>query len=400
MRGLTRFSESLTAPMWGFFAAFRKHGIEFITPRHEACAMHMAGAYARLTGRLGVAIASNGPGVANALPGVAVENGEGNRVMLITSTRRMAIGYPDRGGAFQYFNQVGTIKAMSKWSGVAPSFERIPEFMKRGFRKSYQGRPGVVHVEIPENVFNGKGNMGAFPEPKNYRRLEPIAPAPEQVAAAAKMLAGASLPLIHAGSGVIHAGASEELQQLAELLHAPVCSSWGGRGALPEQHELAIPMIYAGLTDQVRNEADVVLALGTRFGETDWWGKAPNWAQPPEQRLIQVDVDEEILGLNKPTELAVLADAKVFLRALIAELEGRKKGMRRKARREVGGPLWRGQAQAAAPSSTSRSRTSAIRWSPRTWRTPASPFSMTMRCTWPMAATRRSGASSSTRRAW
>jgi len=319
----------------GLYAAFRKLGIELITPRHEACAMHMAGAYARLTGKLGVAIASNGPGVANVLPGVAVENGEGNRVLLITSTRRLAIGYPDRGGAYQYFNQVGVIKPMAKWSGTASSFARIPELMKRAFRKSFQGRPGVVHVEIPENLFNGKDRMGALPEPKSYRRLEPIAPSPEQVARAADLLADAELPLIHAGSGVTHAGAFDELRRVAELLHAPVCTSWGGRGALPEHLDLAVPMVYVDLNDRVRNEADVLLAVGSRFGETDWWGKAPNWAQPPKQRLIQVDVDEEILGLNKPAEMMVLADAKVFLRELYEALEPRKDRMPLEARRQA-----------------------------------------------------------------
>ncbi len=319
----------------GLYAAFRKHGIDLITPRHEACAMHMAGAYARLTGKLGVAIASNGPGVANVLPGVAVENGEGNRVLLLTSTRRPNIAYPDRGGTYQYFNQVGVIKPMAKWSGAVSSFGRIPELMKRAFRKSFHGRPGVVHVDIPENFFNGKGEIGPLPAPKSYRRSDPIAPSAAHVDQAADLLAGAALPLIHAGSGVTHGQAFEELRRVAELLHAPVCTSWGGRGALSEEHELALPMVYVDLNDRVRNDADVVLALGTRFGETDWWGKAPNWAQPPKQKLIQVDIDEELLGLNKPAELVVLADAKVFLRELAEALEARKESMPLEGRRQA-----------------------------------------------------------------
>ena len=319
----------------GLYASFRKHGIELITPRHESCAMHMAGAYARLTGKLGVAIASNGPGVANVLPGVAVENGEGNRVLLITSTRRPTISYPDRGGTYQYFNQTGVIKPMSKWSGAVSSFARIPEFMKRAFRKSYQGRPGVVHVDIPENFFNNKDEIGALPAPQSYRRTAPITPSAALVEAAADLLANAALPLIHAGSGVTHAQAYEELQRVAELLHAPVCTSWGGRGALPERHELALPMVYVDLNDRVRNEADVLLAIGTRFGETDWWGKAPNWAQPPRQKLIQVDVDEEILGQNKPAEIAILSDAKVFLHELAEALEARKGTMPLEDRRKA-----------------------------------------------------------------
>ena len=262
----------------GLYAAFRKLGIELITPRHEACAMHMAGAYARLTGKLGVAIASNGPGVANVLPGVAVENGEGNRVLLITSTRRVGIGYPDRGGAYQYFNQVGVIKPMAKWSGAVPSFGRIPEMMKRAFRKSFHGRPGVVHVDIPESLFNGKDDMPALPtEPKAYRRVDPITPSADQVERAAAMLAEAKLPLIHAGSGVLYADAFGDLRRVAEALHAPVTTSWGGRGALPEQHDLAIPMPYVDLNDRVRNEADVVLALGSLVGWPGTLGFTAHW---------------------------------------------------------------------------------------------------------------------------
>ncbi|MCB1160597.1 MAG: thiamine pyrophosphate-binding protein, partial [Leptospiraceae bacterium] len=91
---------------FGFYSNLRKYGIEIITPRHETSAVHMAGTYARMTGKLGVCMASNGPGVANALPGVAVENAEGNRVLLITSKRRLQISQPDRGGTYQWFDQV------------------------------------------------------------------------------------------------------------------------------------------------------------------------------------------------------------------------------------------------------------------------------------------------------
>ena len=147
---------------FGLYSNFQTHGIELITPRHEATAAHMAGAYARLTGKLGVCIASNGPGVANVLAGVAVENAEGNRVLLITSSRRTGITYPDRGGAYQYFNQVAVIKPMAKWSGSASSFDRIPELMRRALRMCYKGRPGVVHLDVPEDLMNGKDKMSGL----------------------------------------------------------------------------------------------------------------------------------------------------------------------------------------------------------------------------------------------
>ncbi len=309
---------------FGLYSNFGKHGIELITPRHEASAAHMAGAYARLTGKLGVCIASNGPGVANILPGVATENGEGHRVLLITSCRREGIGYPDRGGTFQYFDQVAVTRPMTKWSGAVPSRERLPELMHRALRIAWRGRPGVVHVDIPESILNGKGKLDpkALREPSRYRRTAPIEPAAGEVERAAELLLAARRPILHAGTGVVHAGAWAELREVAELLTAPVTTSWGGRGALPETSPHAVPMIHIELVNQVRNDADLVLALGSRIGETDWWGKPPNWAPADRQRMIQVDVDEEILGLNKAVDLAVLGDAKLFLARLRDHLAG------------------------------------------------------------------------------
>lgn len=324
---------------FGLYSTLRNYDIELISPRHEACAVHMAGAYARISGKLGVCIASNGPGVANALAGVATENAEGNRVLLITSTRRVGIGYPDRGGTFQYFNQVGTIKPMAKWSGVALYPQRIPELMRRALRLSFHGRPGVVHLDVPEDLINGKMEAPDFWPPERYRRTRPVAPSPQDVEEAAALLAQARFPVVHAGSGVIHAQAFEELRALAERLHAPVTTSWGGRSSLPENHELAFPMIHVDINKALHNTADVVLVLGSRLGETDWWGKPPYWASPEDQKVIQVDIDDQILGLNKPVDLAVHADLRLFLQHLLEalddarmDLEERRKQVERFAR--------------------------------------------------------------------
>ncbi len=316
-------------------AGFKDLGIEIITPRHEANAAHMAGAYARLTGKLGVCMASNGPGVANILPGVAVENGEGNRVLLITSSRRSGITYPDRGGTYQCFDQVGVIGAMSKWSRSVGSFDRIPELLRRALCKCWLGRPGVVHLDVPENLINGECPGVPILKPEQYRRVEPIRPSPDQVVEAARMLAAARMPLIHAGTGIIHAGAFEELARLADLLHAPVTTSWSARGVLPETSDLAWPMIHVKAVNHVRNEADLVLCLGSELGETDWWGKAPYWAKPEDQKLIQVDIDEEKLGRNRPADLNILADVKVFMTALADQLESMKSSMPIEARRSA-----------------------------------------------------------------
>ncbi|HMM87336.1 thiamine pyrophosphate-binding protein [Azohydromonas sp.] len=308
---------------FGFYEALNRLGIDIVTPRHETCAAHMAGAYARLTGRLGVCMASNGPGVANLLPGLVVEQAEGNRVLAITSARRPQIMYPDRGGAYQCFDQAGVIGRIAKWSAAASSYDRVPELARKALRACWDGRPGVVHLDVPETVMNGSFEPLPHWAPNQYRRTEPLTPRPDQVAQAADRLLAAAAPMIHVGSGVVHAQAFDALAAVADALHAPVTTSWAARGALPETSALAIPMPHVELNHRVRNEADTVLVVGSRIGETDWWGKPPYWRHASEQYTVQVDVDAEMLGLNKPADLAIQADARVFLEALAQALAGR-----------------------------------------------------------------------------
>ncbi len=318
---------------FGFYEALHRLGIEIVTPRHETCAAHMAGTYARLTGKLGVCMASNGPGVANLLPGLVVEQADGNRVLAITSARRPSIMYPDRGGSYQCFDQSGVIGKIAKWSAAVSSFDRVPELVRKALRKSYEGRPGVVHVDVPETIMNGKVKADvAFWAPHQYRHMDPVTPTAEQIARAAEILIAAEAPMIHAGSGIIHAGAFAALRRVAELLHAPLTTSWAARGLMTEDSPLSITMPHVKLNHKVRNDADVVLIIGTRVGETDWWGKPPYWRNPSEQKTIQVDIDGDMIGLNKPADLAILADAKRFLELLGDELERRKAEIRLEGR--------------------------------------------------------------------
>ena len=307
---------------FGMYSTFAANGIRLLTPRHETSAVHMAAAYARVTGKLGVCMASNGPGVANALPGVAVENTEGNRVLLITSSRRHAIVEPDRGGSFQCFPQQQVIAAMAKYSVHVPSADRIAELTRRALRACFTGRPGVVHLDIPEDLMNASlaENPGWFRAPETYRGVGTFAPRAEEVRRAAEILRAARQPLLHAGSGIIHAGAFDELLAVAERLGAPISTSWAARAVVDERHPLSVPMIYLDAVAKARNEADAVLVLGSRLGETDWWGKAPYWAPASQQQLIQVDLDPDTLGNIRPAQVAAQADVGEFLRALLVEL--------------------------------------------------------------------------------
>ena len=211
---------------------------------------------------------------------------------------------------------------LTKWSGAVPSFDRLPELFRRAARISWSGRPGVVHLDVPETVMNGVFDAEGVDlrPPAAYRRTEPVEATTSQVTRAAELLRNAERPHIHAGSGVLHAQASSALKDVAEALGTPVTTSWAARGALADEHEQLLPIWAMAPINKARSEADVVLVLGSRLGETDWWGKPPYWGKPGEQKMIQVDIDDEILGLNKATELAVLADADAFLTALASEL--------------------------------------------------------------------------------
>ena len=324
LEGVEKVFGIIDGTYFGLYSNFKKYGIELVSPRHETTAAHMAGAYARVTGKLGVCIASNGPGVANMLSGVCVEECEGNRVLLITSARRHQIIKPDRGGSYQTFDQTGVIGAMSKYSVTVPAPERLIEISRQAFRKCYSDRPGVVHLDIPENFMNGKFqfNESDFISPERYRSVDAIAPASHLVDKAVDMLLSAKMPIIHAGSGVIHANAYEELELIANTLHMPVTTSWAARGALCEKNSLSVPMIYIETNNELRRDADCVLVLGSRISETDWWGKMPHWGNGTQQ-WIQVDIDQNFIGRNRPVDLGIVGDVKVFMREVYSRIKAR-----------------------------------------------------------------------------
>jgi acetolactate synthase I/II/III large subunit len=213
---------------------------------------------------------------------------------------------------------------MTKWACAVPSADRLAELFRRALRESFTGRPGVVHIDVPESVMNGTYDVNPawFRAPSTYRLVEPLQPAPSQVERAAELLLAAQRPLIHAGSGVLWAGATDELREVASLLGAAVTTSWAARAAIDERFDWAVPMPFLDAVNQARTGSDVALVLGSRLGETDWWGKAPYWGRPDAQALIHVDIDPAVIGNNRPADLGIQADVKAFLTALLARLRG------------------------------------------------------------------------------
>jgi acetolactate synthase-1/2/3 large subunit len=294
-------------------------GLQFVMTRHEQAAAHIADAYARVTGRPGVCLGTVGPGAADLVPGVYAAWADSIPMVVLTAQNQSWKSYPER-GSMQSLDQIGLFAPITKWSARITHWQRIPELVQRAFRVAVSGRPRPVHLDLHVDALMATGDEQdlAFPpaRPACYRPdAGPTAP-PELVEQAARLLVEAQRPLLHPGGGVLRSGAWDELRALAEYLSAPVTSSMGACGALPEDHPLClIAGGYGALGAQAM--ADVVLLVGGRLGDVDFWGQPPFWGEPGEQTLIQIDIEPENIALNRPVDLALVGDAKAVLRALL-----------------------------------------------------------------------------------
>jgi acetolactate synthase-1/2/3 large subunit len=294
-------------------------GLRFVTTRHEQAAAHMADAYARVTGKPGVCIGTVGPGAADLVPGVYAAWADSIPLIVLTAQNQTWKSYPER-GSMQSLDQIGLFEPITKWSTRVTHWERIPELVQRAFRVALSGRPRPVHLDLHVDVLVATGDeesLGYRPtSPSHYRpdRL-PVAQA-ELIERAAQMLVEAERPLIHPGGGALRSGAWEEVRELVEYLAAPVTTSQGACGVLPEDHPLClIPGGYGALGAQAM--ADLVLLVGGRLGDVDFWGQPPFWGEPDEQKLVQIDIDPENMALNRSVDLSLIGDAKATLHALV-----------------------------------------------------------------------------------
>ena len=300
-------------------------GLDFIMTRHEQAAAHMADAYARITGQPGVCMGTVGPGAADLVPGVYAAWADSIPLVVLTAQNQTWKSYPER-GSMQSLDQVDLFRPITKWQARVTHWQRIPELVQRAFRVALSGRPRPVHLDLHVDVLVATGDESILTfsplPPERYRPVRgPVAP-PELIEEAARMLVEAQRPLIHPGGGVLRAGAWEEVRELAEYLSAPVTTSIGASGVLPEDHPLClIAGGYGALGAQAM--ADLVLLVGGRLGDVDFWGQPPFWGEPDEQKLIQIDVEPENVGLNRPVDLALVGDAKATLRALVEAVKRR-----------------------------------------------------------------------------
>ena len=297
---------------------FPAAGIEFVPVAHEQGAIHMADGYARASGRHGVCIAQNGPGVTNFVTGVAAAYWAHSPVVFITpETGSMSLGL----GGFQETEQLPIFSKITKYQGHVNNPKRMAEIAARCFDRAML-EMGPTQLNIPRDFFYGEIEATISPPIR-------IAHGPGcsmALDAAAATLATARFPVILAGGGVIMSGGTAEAVALADLLGAPVCNSYLHNDSFPASHALAVGALgYQGSKAAMKliAQADVVLALGTRLGP---FGTLPQhgldyW--PKQAKIIQIDTDPRVLGLVKPISVGIHGDARAAAAALLERLKGR-----------------------------------------------------------------------------
>ncbi|TDD84027.1 thiamine pyrophosphate-binding protein [Actinomadura rubrisoli] len=292
--------------------AVRRHGgITVVSVRHEQAAVHAADGYARATGGLGVALASTGPGTANAMGGLFEAQFAGSRVLLITGQVETRFYGRSKGYLHEAEQQLAMLRTLTREAWTVRRAEDIAETVVAAGRAAGTGPPRPTAVEIPVDLqYAPVPHAPPTSEPAPVPRA---VPPEDRVRAAADLLAGARRPLIWAGGGVLSAGAWPELRRLVERLEIPVVTSVQGRGALPEDHPLCLgPLVTTQPLRGIVEDADVVLAVGARFQmyTTDQWRLRLGG------RLIHADADAGVFGRTYPPDVALHGDARETLRAL------------------------------------------------------------------------------------
>ena len=295
---------------------FAPAGIRLIPVVHEQGAAHMADGYARVSGRHGVVIGQNGPGISNCVTAIAAAYWAHSPVVIITpETGTMGMGL----GGFQEANQLPMFEEFTKYQGHVNNPKRMAEFTGRCFDRA-MSEMGPTQLNIPRDYFYGEIEV-EIPQPN---RLDRGPGGETSLDAAAELLANAKFPVIISGGGVVMADGVEECKALAERLGAPVVNSYLHNDSFPASHPLWCgPLGYQGSKAAMKliSQADVVVALGSRLGP---FGTLPQHGMdywPKNAKIIQIDADNKMLGLVKKISVGICGDAKAAALALSKRLE-------------------------------------------------------------------------------
>lgn len=288
--------------------------IRHILVRHEQSAAHMADGYARIKRKAGVCFATSGPGATNLITGLATAYADSSPMVAVTGQVPLEMIGKD---AFQETDIIGIANPCTKYTFQPRKSVEIPETVKKGFYIAESGRPGPILIDIPKDVQQETQDI-EFPNLIKVRGYNPAVESDlSTIGKAAELLMSAQRPIIMSGGGVNLAGAFSELQVLAELLLAPVVTTFKGKGSFPENHPLAmgpIGMHGHAEANKIILEADCILAIGARFsdrsvGRFDEFGKGMN--------IIHMDIDPAEIGKNKSVDVAIVGDVKSSMKTMI-----------------------------------------------------------------------------------
>ena len=297
---------------------FAPAGIRLIPVVHEQGAGHMADGYSRASGRHGVVIGQNGPGISNCVTAIAAAYWAHSPVVLITpETGTMGIGL----GGFQEANQLPMFQEFTKYQGHVNNNKRMAEYTARCFDRAHS-ELGPTQLNIPRDLFYGEITC-EIPKPM---RLDRGPGGEASLKAAAELIAKAKFPVLISGGGVVMGEAWDECIALAERLGCPVVNSYQHNDSFPASHpQWCGPLGYQGSKAGMKlmSQADVVIALGSRLGP---FGTLPQYGMdywPKNAKIVQIDADHKMLGLVKKIDVGICGDAKAAAAALLALLADR-----------------------------------------------------------------------------
>lgn len=299
----------------GLWNALADSGMRYIGFRHEQAAAHAADGYGRATSKPGVVFLSTGPGSLNALSALAEAYVSSSPVLAICSAIPSHLVGRGKGFLHEAKDLGPAFESVARFYGRAARAEEIPALVIKALDAATGARPGPVVIEIPVDLLDQELEVSKIALETHPKSVD------ASVIEEAAMLASlAARPVIWAGGGVLRAGASEELRQVAEVLQAPVVTTFMGKGALSESHPLAIgSLVRQPETVALLKEADLLLAVGTRFSGMS----TGNWKLDLPSQLVHIDIDPEELGRNYPVRLGIQADARLATAALGEALKAR-----------------------------------------------------------------------------
>lgn len=308
------------------FHACDAHGFRLIDTRHEAAATHMADGFARTTGRPGVALVTAGPGVANAITGVA--NAWMDAIPMLCIGGRSPLRDEDR-LPLQNLDQIALMRPITKYARTVLHPDRIPEYIAAAWRHAVSGRPGPVFLDIPVDVLYTPVEESHIPIYEHFAAEGRPAADRASVERAIEALCAAERPCIFAGGGVMFSRAQDELREFARLTRIPVLANAKARGAVSERTDLGYGS-FAFAADPAAHAAaggppDVILMLGARVGM--FTGSSGGLGQPSvipaDATLIQVDIEPEEIGRIRDVQIGIVGDVRETLRLLVEQARGR-----------------------------------------------------------------------------